>query len=119
MACRTNPTPGIRVHWSGACGPHLHRLPYPVDTTHPRWQSSGDVMVISNVAGLPLSLPATRMSAGVVCLLHTNCSSCWHDNRGQRPYPTGLATSPSCLLVTADQEDQEQYLDTISNNHIP
>ena len=60
------PTPGIRVHWSGACGPHLHRLPYPVDTTHPRWQSSGDVMVISNVAGLPLSLPATRMSAGVV-----------------------------------------------------
>ncbi|KAL5496850.1 hypothetical protein EMCRGX_G013218 [Ephydatia muelleri] len=38
---------------------------------------------------------------------------------GQRPYPTGLATSPSCLLVTADQEDQEQYLDTISNNHIP
>eukprot|EP00731_Ephydatia_muelleri_P008472 Em0004g810a len=51
MACRTNPTPGIRVHWSGTCGPHLHRLPYPVDTTHPRWQSSGDVMVISNVAG--------------------------------------------------------------------
>ena len=30
------------------------------------WQSSGDVMVISNVAGLPLSLPAMRMSAGVV-----------------------------------------------------
>ncbi|KAL5496826.1 hypothetical protein EMCRGX_G013189 [Ephydatia muelleri] len=51
MACRTNPTPGIWVHWSGACGPHLHRLPYPVHTTHPRWQSSGDVMVISNVAG--------------------------------------------------------------------
>ena len=66
MACRTNPTIGIRVHWSGACGPHLHRLLYPVDTTHPRCQSSGDVMVISNVAGLPLSLPVLRMSAGVV-----------------------------------------------------
>ncbi|KAL5496804.1 hypothetical protein EMCRGX_G013164 [Ephydatia muelleri] len=50
VACRTNPTPGIWLHWSGACGPYLHRLPYPVDTTHPRWQSSGDVMVISNVA---------------------------------------------------------------------
>eukprot|EP00731_Ephydatia_muelleri_P008509 Em0004g847a len=59
MACRTNPTPGIRVHWSGACGPHLHRLPYPVDTTH------------------PLSLPATRMSAGHGMVTKRIKSSIW------------------------------------------
>ena len=35
-------------------------------TKETSFQSSGDVMVISNVAGLPLSLPAMRMSAGVV-----------------------------------------------------
>ncbi|KAL5496791.1 hypothetical protein EMCRGX_G013149 [Ephydatia muelleri] len=36
-----------------------------------RWQSSGDVMVISNVAGLPLSLPATRICFVSVIEDHT------------------------------------------------
>ena len=34
MECRTNPTPGIWVHLSGACRPQLHGLLHqPGDTT--------------------------------------------------------------------------------------
>ena len=68
MECRTSPTLGILDHLSGAYGPQLHRLRHqPGDHDLLKMaEQSGEVMVRSSAAGLPLSQPAIRMSAGLV-----------------------------------------------------
>ena len=64
MGCRTSPTLGTWVHWSGACGSLLPGLPH--QPGNKMTEQSGEVMVRSSAAGLPLSQPAMRMSAGLV-----------------------------------------------------
>ena len=67
MECRTNLTPGIWVHWSLVYGPLLQGLLQQFgEMTHLRWPVRGDVMVMSSAAGMPLSHPGMKMSAGLV-----------------------------------------------------